>query len=100
MDLLRGDSALLDAAKKGNLGRVQKLLSKENINCRDSQVLIVHFWIFKNRTSPFKKCNQLNTNMYSYLETSVGQISNLYLNVVHSLDSCGSLRQLFSYIGV
>ena len=37
LDLLRGDSALLDAAKKGNLGRVQKLLSPENINCRDSQ---------------------------------------------------------------
>jgi hypothetical protein len=27
--------------------------------------------------------NCLNTNIYSYLETSVGQISNLYLNVVH-----------------
>jgi len=25
----------------------------------------------------------LNTNIYSYLETSVGQSSNLYLNVVH-----------------
>ena len=25
----------------------------------------------------------LNTNIYSYLETSGGQISNLYLNVVH-----------------
>jgi tankyrase len=37
LDLLRGDSALLDAAKKGNLGRVQKLLSAENVNCRDSQ---------------------------------------------------------------
>ena len=37
LDLLRGDSALLDAAKKGNLTRVQKLLSPENINCRDSQ---------------------------------------------------------------
>ena len=37
MDLLRGDSALLDAAKKGNLSRVQKLLTKDNINCRDSQ---------------------------------------------------------------
>ena len=33
-----GDSALLDAAKKGNLGRVQKLLTPENVNCRDSQV--------------------------------------------------------------
>lgn len=37
-DLLRGDAALLDAAKKGNLARVQKLLNPDNINCRDSQV--------------------------------------------------------------
>uniref|UniRef100_A0ABM0N060 Poly [ADP-ribose] polymerase n=1 Tax=Saccoglossus kowalevskii TaxID=10224 RepID=A0ABM0N060_SACKO len=36
-DLLRGDAALLDAAKKGCLARVQKLVSLENINCRDSQ---------------------------------------------------------------
>ncbi len=27
--------------------------------------------------------NCLNTNIYSYLETSDGQSSNLYLNVVH-----------------
>jgi hypothetical protein len=26
---------------------------------------------------------RLNTNIYSYLETSGGQSSNLYLNVVH-----------------
>uniref|UniRef100_A0A8C4R2Z1 Poly [ADP-ribose] polymerase n=1 Tax=Eptatretus burgeri TaxID=7764 RepID=A0A8C4R2Z1_EPTBU len=36
-DLLRGDAALLDAAKKGCLARVQKLCSTENVNCRDSQ---------------------------------------------------------------
>lgn len=36
-DLLRGNLALLDAAKKGNLARVQRLLTPENINCRDSQ---------------------------------------------------------------
>ncbi|KAL8592133.1 Poly [ADP-ribose] polymerase tankyrase-2 [Nucella lapillus] len=36
-DLLRGDAALLEAAKKGNLARVQKLASTENINCRDTQ---------------------------------------------------------------
>jgi hypothetical protein len=29
--------------------------------------------------------NCLNTNIYSYLETSGGQSSNLYLNVVHSI---------------
>ncbi len=27
--------------------------------------------------------NYLNTNIYSHLETSSGQSSNLYLNVVH-----------------
>ncbi len=27
--------------------------------------------------------NCLNTNIFSYLDTSVGQSSNLYLNVVH-----------------
>ena len=32
-----GDAALLEAAKKGNLARVEKLISVENINCRDTQ---------------------------------------------------------------
>jgi len=36
-DLLRGDAALLDAAKKGHLARVHKLVTSSNINCRDSQ---------------------------------------------------------------
>jgi len=27
--------------------------------------------------------NYLNTNIYSYLETSGGHSSNLYLNIVH-----------------
>jgi hypothetical protein len=31
--------------------------------------------------------NCLNTNIYSYLETSGGQSSNLYLNVVHFFDT-------------
>lgn len=35
-DLLRGNSALLDAAKKGNLVRIQRLVTPENINCRDA----------------------------------------------------------------
>jgi hypothetical protein len=29
----------------------------------------------------------LNSNIYSYLETSGGQSSNLYLNVVHFFNS-------------
>jgi hypothetical protein len=50
------------------------------------------------------KC--LNTNIYSYLETSGDQSSNLYLNVgsffQHQCkqNTFGSLRQLFSCIGV
>ena len=36
-DLLRGNSALLDAAIKGDLARVQRLITPENINCRDNQ---------------------------------------------------------------
>lgn len=35
--LFLGNAALLDAAKKGDLARVQKLLTADNINCRDSQ---------------------------------------------------------------
>jgi hypothetical protein len=48
--------------------------------------------------------NCLDTNIYSYLETSGGQNSNLYLNFVHFfnslLDICGSSRQLFACTGV
>ncbi|KAH8295482.1 hypothetical protein KR018_012020 [Drosophila ironensis] len=36
-ELLRGPSALLDAAKKGNLARVQRLVTADSINCRDAQ---------------------------------------------------------------
>ncbi len=40
--------------------------------------------MFELGTARFKNVsNCLNTNIYSYLETSVGQSSNLYLNVVH-----------------
>lgn len=55
-DLLRGNAALLDAAKKGNLARVQRLVTSENINCRDAQGRnstplhlsgwFSHIWIF------------------------------------------------------
>jgi hypothetical protein len=36
-----------------------------------------------NGTERFKKCKQLLQYIYSYLETSGVQSSNLYLNVVH-----------------
>ncbi len=55
----------------------------------------------------FKNVNNcLNTSIYSYLLTSGGQSSNLFINVIHffntsvKLDICGNSRQLFSCIGV
>ena len=36
IDILKGDLALLDYVKKGNLQRVKKLLNEANINCRDT----------------------------------------------------------------
>ncbi|VDD80994.1 unnamed protein product [Mesocestoides corti] len=36
-DLLRGDVAVLEAAKRGNLAKIQRLVTPENINCRDTQ---------------------------------------------------------------
>jgi hypothetical protein len=41
-----------------------------------------------NETAQLKNANNfLNSNIYSYLETSGDQISNLYLNVVHFLNT-------------
>lgn len=36
-DLLLGNAAILDAAKKGELQRLVRLISGENVNCRDCQ---------------------------------------------------------------
>ena len=36
-DLLKGNVALLEAAKKGNLTKVKKLCNDSNINCTDDQ---------------------------------------------------------------
>ncbi len=42
-----------------------------------------------NGTAPTKNVNNCwNTNIYSYLRTSGGQSSNLYLNVVHIFNTC------------
>lgn len=36
LDLLMGEAAILDAAKKGDLNRLMKLVTSDNVNCRDS----------------------------------------------------------------
>ena len=47
----------------------------------------------------FKNVNKcLNSNLYSYLETSLGQSSNLYLNVVHSLTPGACTIKLFTAV--
>ncbi|VDO05956.1 unnamed protein product [Rodentolepis nana] len=35
-DLLRGDAAVLEAAKRGSLTKIQRLITADNINCRDT----------------------------------------------------------------
>ncbi len=65
---------------------------------------VIYNAIKVNGTARFKDVNNcLNTKIYSYIETFVGQNSNAYLNVVQHqsrLEICGSLKQLFSFIGV
>ena len=36
-DLLLGDKAIIEAAKKGELSRIAKLITAQNINCRDTE---------------------------------------------------------------
>lgn len=36
-ELLLGDAALLDAAKCGNLPKVMRLLTPNNVNCKDTE---------------------------------------------------------------
>ncbi len=43
--------------------------------------LLTQMLLKNNITARFKKC--LNSNTYSYLDTSSGQSSNLHLSVVH-----------------
>ncbi len=46
--------------------------------------MFINMNVSDNRTAHFKNVNNcLNTNIYFYLETSGGQSTNLYLNVVH-----------------
>ncbi len=45
-------------------------------------------WLFLMEQRTLENVNNcLNTNIYSYLGTSGGQSSNLYLNVVHFFDT-------------
>jgi hypothetical protein len=48
----------------------------------------IHFVRITMEQRTFKNVNNyLNTNIHSYLETSGSQSSNLYLNVVHFLNT-------------
>ncbi len=44
--------------------------------------------------------NRLNTNIYSYLETSGGQSYNLYLNVVHFFNTSVLIKHLWQLMTV
>ena len=36
VDIMRGNSALLEACKKGDLARIKRLLTPSNVNCTDT----------------------------------------------------------------
>jgi hypothetical protein len=58
----------------------------QHIVCTISQILVEGFspaWHIMAQYALKNVNSCLNTNNYSYLETSGGQSSNLYLNVVH-----------------
>jgi hypothetical protein len=50
-------------------------------NLKQSILDLPYLWIEQHALTNVN--NNLNTNIYSYLETSGGQSSNLYLNVVN-----------------
>ncbi len=55
------------------------MVSKDNRKKTKKTLILV-----VNAMTHFKEvCHCLNANIYSYLETSGGQISNLYLNVIN-----------------
>ena len=59
-------------------------MQKSEIKECENSIKPVEKKIIFNGTACFKNTNScLNTNIYSYLGTSGGQSSNLYLNVVH-----------------
>ncbi len=50
-----------------------------------------------NGTTHFKNVNKfLNNNIYSYIETSDGQSSNVYLNLVHFFNTSLNLTSVAS----
>lgn len=75
-DLLQGNSALLEAAKKGNLAKVKKLLTPENINCRDTHG--------RNSTALHLAAG-LHT-MHNYNETFVKSIVKLKEKIINFID--------------
>ncbi len=99
-----------DVLKSKVLVRVVRKLTGENLWKPES--CLAEFFNFKlgcfcykyNGAAHFKNVNNdLNTNIYSYLETSGGQISSLYSSFFQhqsQLDIWSSLRLLFFCIGV
>lgn len=86
-DLLRGKGALLDAAKKGNLARVQRLVTPENINSRDSQG--------RNSTLLHLAGNFFIAIIYKRRTCSNICISNFFLAGYNNFEVAGKLLFIF-----
>lgn len=84
-DLLRGNAALLDAAKKGNLVRVQRLISSENINCRDAQ---------GRNSTPLHLAGMFDLNYYFFNEFSKIYCFQLDTITLKSRSYCWNMVQM------
>jgi len=60
-------------------------MAKINVSIRTLKVSFYHLAMEQRTLKNVNNC--LNANIYSHLETSGGQCSNLYLNVVHFFNS-------------
>lgn len=98
-----GNAALLDAAKKGDLARIQKLLTPENINCRDTQgrnSTALHLAAGYNNFDVVEHLLEKNADvnardrggLIGELENSLKILKNLIFQIFFSTSQCQQLR--------
>jgi hypothetical protein len=74
------------------------LLAANAAGCMPHAPNLLFCKITKMEQCTFKNVNNcLNTNIYSYIETSGGEISSLYLNVVYFFDTSVNLTSVAAY---
>jgi hypothetical protein len=90
------DSRSRQGAGESRVGQVLNLYNILNLSLMVQTLKLTSLSLASLKAGPMEQralknvSNCLNTNIYSYLETSGGEISNLYLNVVHFFNTSGN----------